>query len=469
MSISDNVRLAVRIDAYLEERAPVKLGVNKKNELIRLIYEMSRAQGLTPERVIAAAGLETAFDGGKDGFFRKFKGTLTGFRYPAMTRGMDPHIMPVKIGQGREECLVWEFDIAPRAIYIEKSVKDTDWVEGFTRYFPNAEKTVIENLKDGFSRISATDDIAMYNARRDNVFLVRNKNTFVKVCPCSEGCVRCGYWILNLGFGCPIDCSYCYLQMYSNAPGILIPANIEDYYEHILEFDRKAFRRTRIGTGEFADSLALDKYTGYSSALIPFFSKTRNLVLELKTKSADIDNVLREDPHENVVIAWSMNTREMAERYEKGGATVGDRIYAAKRAASRGYKVGFHFDPLIYHKGWEDAYRGVLEEIFSHEEIKRNTAWISLGTLRYTPGLKQTAEQRFSDTLMFYEGEFLSDVDGKLRYPRNLRADMYDKMTGWIREHNPSCWIYRCMEVLPASGVNGDVSLTHNAFQQKDL
>jgi len=235
--------------------------------------------------------------------------------------------------------------------------------------------------------------------------------------------------------------------MYSNAPGILLPANIEDYYAHIMEFDRKASPRTRIGTGEFADSLAMDRYTRYSFALIPFFRKTRNLVLELKTKSADIDNVLREDPHENVVIAWSMNTREMAERYEKGGATVGDRIDAAKRAAERGYKVGFHFDPLIYHEGWEDAYRGVVEEIFSHGEIRRNTAWISLGTLRYTPGLKQTAEQRFSDTLMFYEGEFFADRDGKLRYPRGLRTDMYEKMTGWIREHNSSCWIYPCMEL----------------------
>ena len=49
--------------------------------------------------------------------------------------------------------------------------------------------------------------------------------------------------------------------------------------------------------------------------------------------------------------------------------------------------------------------------MFSNSLIREKTAWISLGTLRYTPGLKQVAESRFEDNLMFYSGEFFEDTD----------------------------------------------------------
>ena len=80
------------------------------------------------------------------------------------------------------------------------------------------------------------------------------------------------------------------------------------------------------------------------------------------------------------------------------------------------------------------------------EDIRKNTAWVSLGTLRYTPGLKQIAERRFSDNLMYYQGEFFADTDGKLRYPRALRINIYKKMAGWIKSFKIPAWVYLCME-----------------------
>ena len=204
--------------------------------------------------------------------------------------------------------------------------------------------------------------------------------------------------------------------------------------------------RTRIGTGEFTDSLAFDDHTAYSSYLIPFFKERKNLILELKTKVGRIDNCLKQDPHDNVVISWSINTKRIAEKYEKGGASVQERIDAALRASERGYRIGFHFDPIVYYPGWEKEYKAIVEDMFSKEMIRKNTAWVSLGTLRYTPGLKQAAENRFEDNLIFYQGEFFLDTDGKLRYPRKLRIHMYNKMVEWIRSSDTKCWIYLCME-----------------------
>ncbi|MBU0684118.1 MAG: spore photoproduct lyase family protein [Candidatus Omnitrophota bacterium] len=441
-----NKQIISKIYTFLEQKLPIKIGVNKKNELARLIYEISQAKKVSLKEIAEAVDVDTIIKDGKSNLFHKIKKGLIAIRYPSFEHGDNLHLMPLKIRDENIECKPWDFNLKPESIFVEKSVKDMIWTCEFIKKFPSAKVVVINSFAEGARNFSRMTPVEIYNPRRENIFLIKNKSAFIKICPCTKGCVRCGYWILNVGFGCPIDCTYCYLQMYSNSPGIILPANIEEYFNYIVEFDKKVGKRTRIGTGEFTDSLALDKYTNYSSYLISFFRETKNLVLELKTKVADINNVLKQKPHRNVVLSWSMNPDHIAEKYEQGSSKIEARINAALLAVKKGYKIAFHFDPLVYYDGWENDYRNVVEEMFLHEEIIKHTVWVSLGSLRYTPGLKQAAEQRFSENNMFYRGEFFVDELGKFRYPKELRIDMYNKMTNWIRSFKTHAWIYLCME-----------------------
>ncbi|MFH1847174.1 MAG: spore photoproduct lyase family protein [Candidatus Omnitrophota bacterium] len=446
MPISENKRLITEIEKELVKSVPVKLGINKKNEIIRLVYEICCGRNLSVNKVIKESGMLEIAKQGKAEFFHKVKKVLLKFRYPSLSADDDPHLMPLKIHQSGEEYPCWDMQISPKSIFVEESIKNNKWTNKFLEKFPKADVVPIKSYLQGTKHFIVKDPVDLYNNRRENIFLIKHKSAFIKKCPCTKKCRRCGYWILNIGFGCPIDCAYCYLQLYSNAPGIVLPANIEDYLDCIRQFDDNLEQRLRIGTGEFTDSLALDKYTEYSGYLIPFFRKTKNLIFELKTKAVEIENVLKIEPHENVVISWSINTPYIAKNYEKGGANMMERITAARRAAERGYKVGFHFDPIVYYPGWEKEYASIIKELFSIEQIRKKTAWISLGTLRYTPGLKQAAERRFSDNSIFYYGEFFTDIDGKLRYPRMLRIEMYNKIISWIKAEGVLSWIYLCME-----------------------
>jgi len=434
------------MEDFFSSKLPITLGVNKKNELIRLSYEICRAREFTFSEFTKQIDLKNIINGGKSGFFHRLKSVLMEIRYPSLVPPDEPHLMPLKIDMESEERGVWNGKLNPVKILIEKSVRGKEWTDNFIEKFSDVEIVEIKNLTEGLKKISNTSGKNLYNLRRSHVFLAKTKTTFIKICPCTKGCRRCGYWILNVGFGCPMDCSYCYLQTYSNAPGVIFPANIEDYYKHIENFDRSLTKKVRIGTGEFTDSLAFDEYTAYSTKLVPFFRNMKNLVLELKTKVNKIDNVLKTEPNDNVVISWSVNTEKMAQKYEKGAPKVKERARAALLAARRGYKIGFHFDPMIYYDGWENEYRESVRKLFSFKEIRKNTVWISLGTLRYTPGLKQTAEKRFSDNTMFYQGEFFADSDGKMRYKKHIRIDMYNKMISWIRSFKSDTWIYLCME-----------------------
>jgi spore photoproduct lyase len=447
MKMEENYLLAEEIDKRIREALPVRLGVNKRNELLRLVYEICVSRERSAEEVLLRAGFYVTEGEDKGGLFHKLKKELIRIRYELFREGDKLRLMPLKLENGRKECSVWNEKLDPGHIFVEEQVAGCDWTRKLISHFPKARVSEVKAISEARGEVSAEDITDRYNVRRENILITSNKSSFVKICPCTKNAKRCGYWILNLGFGCPFDCSYCYLQTYSNVPGLVLVANIEDYYRPIKDLDASASgKKIRIGTGEFTDSLALDRYTGYAGKLIRVFRETSNLVLELKTKTSEIGGILEETPHDNVVISWSINTPRVAEKYEKGASPVPERVEAAFLAAKKGYALGFHFDPVVWYRGWESEYEDTIRDLFSRREIAKKTRWISIGTLRYSPGLKQAAEQRFGDNRIFYDGDFFLDFDGKFRYPERLRRDIYGKVAGLIRNCGVSCWIYLCME-----------------------
>ncbi|MBU1863566.1 MAG: hypothetical protein KKH94_07895, partial [Candidatus Omnitrophica bacterium] len=203
-------------------------------------------------------------------------------------------------------------------------------------------------------------------------------------------------------------------------------------------------RLWRIGTGEFTDSLAFDDLTNLSSRLIPYFTKKKNAVLELKTKTANISNLLTFKPKGKIVVSWSLNAEKIVRHEEYDTAPLRERIQAARTCQQRGYKIGFHFDPILYYPGWQRDYQHVIDLIFKN--IKpQNIAWISLGCFRFIPSLKPIIEQRFPKSTFICD-EFIKGLDGKMRYIKPLRIHIYTQMFDWIRSHNSNVFIYLCME-----------------------
>jgi spore photoproduct lyase len=139
-----------------------------------------------------------------------------------------------------------------------------------------------------------------------------------------------------------------------------------------------------------------------------------------------------------------MNPQPEIDRDEHGTSSLEERLRAARRCQDAGYRLGFHFDPMIEYPGWEDDYRRLVEEIFATVDWRR-ISWLSLGVLRQTPGLRRTMGERFPRTKLL-TGEQVSCPDGKLRYFQPLRVAMYRKMAGWIRRAAPTVKIYLCME-----------------------
>ena len=200
----------------------------------------------------------------------------------------------------------------------------------------------------------------------------------------------------------------------------------------------------RIGTGEYTDSLILDHLTSFTQIVVPYFASQNNAFLELKTKSDIIENLEGLEHKGRTIVSWSLNAEPIIRSEEKNSCSLDDRLKAAYQCQRWGYKVGFHFDPLIYYPGWEDDYKKVVEKLLRTIN-PASLCWISLGCFRFIPKLKPIIKKRYPESRILYQ-EFIRGLDGKMRYFKPIRIEMYTKMAEWIKSYDSKMFIYLCME-----------------------
>jgi len=443
------------IDNYLAENFPL-LGINKKREIKRLLFEIEKRDKLKIENIIDE----------KINSFEQLKTLLLKKRYPLTSKShkkVNFYLPALEISK-ELQLRPKKIKYSPKNIYIEKKSLRSELAERIEKLFPSAKILTIENIRNYSKEHKYI--LKDYSQRQKNLFIINENYDFFKKCPCTKSVIRCGYHVLNLGFGCPFECSYCFIQEYQNFSGIALPSNIDDFL-NILAVKMtlppaytprgvsdatqaggrvESFKGLwRMGSGEFSDSLALDNVSEYSKKIVPFFSKYPNAYFEFKTKSSEIKNLLNLKPAKNIIVSWSVNPKNIVTENEFYSANLEERISSAKVCSDAGYGIGFHFDPIIYYEGWEKDYRETIKDIFS----KINPAkihWISLGTLRFNPELKKIIENRFPLSEIL-NAELIIDFDGKLRYPDYIRRDIYLKMTKFLVEAGlEKEKIYLCME-----------------------
>ncbi len=240
-----------------------------------------------------------------------------------------------------------------------------------------------------------------------------------------------------------MDCSYCIMQSYFHPPVLQYFVNRDDLDVELNNlFAKKSI--SRIGTGEFTDSMIWEMWTDLSDFLVPKFSRQSCAVLELKTKTTAIEKLKSLRHNCKTIIAWSLNTTKVIGNEELRTTSLAARLKAAAKCEEWGYPLAFHFDPMIIYDGCEEDYRKVIEQLFSHVSPE-NIVWISLGTFRFMPSLKSIIKKRFPDSKIIY-GEFITGIDGKMRYFKPLRIALYRKMISFIKDIAPHVVLYFCME-----------------------
>ena len=273
--------------------------------------------------------------------------------------------------------------------------------------------------------------------------LTSNRGGFIRKCPGTRNYTCCDYIILHIGTYCTMDCAYCILQSYFHPPVLQFFVNHGRLFRELEAFFTARAHR-RIGTGEYTDSLIWEPWTDLSQELIQRFGDQSHAVLELKTKTTNIEAMRSLAHNRRTVMAWSVNTLDIIHRNESGTASLEARLTAAARCQEWGYPLAFHFDPIVDYPDALKDYRQVVDHIFDRVDAD-NIVWISLGTLRFMPSLKPTIQARWPRSKMPY-GEFITGLDGKARYLKHIRIDLYAGLVEAIRKRSAEVTVYFCME-----------------------
>ncbi|HQB82368.1 MAG TPA: hypothetical protein PLR50_02650 [Candidatus Rifleibacterium sp.] len=279
----------------------------------------------------------------------------------------------------------------------------------------------------------------------NGLLLARNNGAFIKPCPGQKGSICCGYWVVEWGMGCPFGCEYCIIQNYTCAGDVTLFLNWEDCHREIVELRQRISGPIRLGTGQFGDPLALEPIFPLNAAIIDWTAGMPDFTLEIKTKSAFVEPVLQARDARHVTLAFSLNPQETIDRLEHGAAALEERLAAAATAArASGCRLAFHFDPVIPVLGWKEKYSEVFR--IMHKHLKGLPVnWISLGTFRFPKGFQEYVEKYHPDTGIFAE-EFYPSTDGKIRYFRPFREEIYSFMRAGLGEYFSDAAVYMCME-----------------------
>jgi spore photoproduct lyase len=293
--------------------------------------------------------------------------------------------------------------------------------------------------------------------RAGDLAAVRHRGSFIRPCPATPRYNCCGLNIVHIGQGCDFGCSYCVLSAYLGSEAVIVFGNaatdgLMELSERLDAMAAGTFSPPpgasapshRFCTGEFTDSLILGDRLGLTAKLVELFRDRPPFTLEIKTKTGKLDGLLDLGHGGRTVISFSVNAPEISAKEEPLAAPLLSRLDAAARAAAKGWRIGLHLDPLVYHPGWERGYEA-LAKLVAERLDPESIAWVSMGCLRYPPALKPIMLRKRPSAL--FDAEFVRGGDGKMRYPRPLRTLMYREVAGFLAPAlGPRTIVYLCME-----------------------
>lgn len=261
--------------------------------------------------------------------------------------------------------------------------------------------------------------------------------------PVNKNDVWCPHFVeFKWANGCNFDCSWCYLngtlrfRPMGKKPYVKYPEKIK---QHLREYFSQVTEPTLLNSGELCDSLVNDG-NGFllCKDIIPIF-KTQNIhKLLILTKSANVRDLLRSKSQNHIVVSFSVNSFEVAKRWEKKAPSPKKRIEAAKKLCDEGYEIRLRIDPIIPVENWKDEYLELVDFIFSKFTPER----ITLGSLR---GLQSTINNCKDKTWVKYLEE---RTNWGLKVAFDKRFEIYRTMIKYLKKEYNYKSIGLCKETL---------------------
>jgi spore photoproduct lyase len=183
-------------------------------------------------------------------------------------------------------------------------------------------------------------------------------------------------WRIDLARGCPAHCQYCYLAGSLQGPPVTrVHANLDDVLAGIGSHvgrgtvtsgtAARGHEGTTFELSCYTDPLALEHLTGSLATAVERVGTGAygDAAIRFTTKFDDVDELLALPHGRRTRMRVSVNSEEVAGRFEGGTATVPARIEALRRMALAGYPVGLTVAPIMPEGDWRASYGRLLDGV----------------------------------------------------------------------------------------------------------
>ncbi len=255
--------------------------------------------------------------------------------------------------------------------------------------------------------------------------------------------VVCPHFLeLKWANGCPFSCAWCYLQgtyrflPTGKSPRLKDRKKIGKHVETFLDY--KKGPSEMLNSGELSDSFMTEQSKDpFTDFILEYFEKQKRHKILFLSKSKCVKNLVKVEENGQSIVSFSMNAKNVADRWEKAPG-IQARINAAAKVYEVGFETRIRIDPMVPYGNWKEQYIRLIDNIFNEFKPER----ITIGSLR---GLQSTINNSKDKTWVNYLGEY-SNWGRKI--PFIQRFEMYRTIIDYLNEAHGYKQVALCKETM---------------------
>ncbi len=250
-------------------------------------------------------------------------------------------------------------------IYLEEAARDYPLTARILERYPNAITVPISDYQQVFSR--PRQDFQMQK-QSQKLILATKKDEFLYAG--SSQCQSFGnqnFFYTTPMLNCIYNCDYCYLQGLLPSANLVLFVNTGDFTTAAADAIKMRTNRNQplyLCISYDTDLLAFERVTGYCREWLAFAAEHKQVLIEIRTKSAAYEAISDHPPLPNAILSWTLSPDTVIRQYEKGTPPLAKRLAAVARALADGWSVRLCFDPILAIAGWQEAYDGMVKQTF---------------------------------------------------------------------------------------------------------
>jgi spore photoproduct lyase len=329
-------------------------------------------------------------------------------------------------------------------IFIEKDVANLPSTLRILQSFPQTPKVEIDSYRDVFEKVKRP---YLFKQKKMQLFIAQKKGDLVKLAPDAYGTPGDLHYYFIHSYNCVYECQYCYLQGHFNSPDLVFFVNHEEIGSEIQSLiDKTPSNLTPwFHAGEFSDSLAMGHISGEIPFYFELFRKNPRALLELRTKSNNLQALKGLSPLDNIITSFSLAPAEEILLIEDKTPGLKKRLEAIKKLHERGFPIGIHFDPIIYRNDLFEKYEELLTELNAAIPLKE-IKYLSMGVVRFNKKILHQIKQNYPESSLLSQ-VFQHKNGEKIRYNRPTRMHILRGVEGLALKHGMTKeQLYLCME-----------------------